>query len=96
MLRGGPAPDRRGLNEITSFSGCQQLPLPAMLNCDLMVSFICSVSVEICCFQQLNWHCVCRSSRGGVSADQILLLNYLEITLAERQCVLLFRGPESL
>lgn len=31
-----------------------------MLNCDLMVSFICIVSVEICCFQQLNRHCVFR------------------------------------
>lgn len=26
--RGGPAHDRRGLNEITSFRGCQQLLLP--------------------------------------------------------------------
>lgn len=31
-----------------------------MLNCNLMVSFICIVSVEICCFQQLNRHCVSR------------------------------------
>lgn len=31
-----------------------------MLNCNLMVSFICIVSVEICCFQQLNRRCVFR------------------------------------
>jgi len=39
-----------------------------MLNCNLMVSFICIVSVEICCFQQLNRSCVFRRGlfwRGG-------------------------------
>jgi hypothetical protein len=85
MLRGGPAPDRRGLNEITSSAGCHQLLLPGMSNCTLMVSVICTVSVEICCFQQLNWHCVCRSFSGGRRADQILMLNYLEIKLSECQ-----------
>lgn len=57
-MKGWATSDRRGLNEITSPAGCQQPPLAAMANCNLMVSFICTVSVEIGCFQQLNWHCL--------------------------------------
>lgn len=85
MLRGWAAPDRRGLNEITSSGAVGSHCCLGMLNCDLMVSFICEYHRRSAVFSNLIGTVFAGVFRGGRRADQILMLNYLEIKLAECQ-----------